>query len=126
MHFDYNISFIVLKLIGRKAKPFKYLKGQKTTTTKICKDKLLLSIDKLLLSIDKSLLSIDKLLLSIDKLLLSIDKLLLSIDKLLLSIDKTSLKIPKRLLEAVNRRKADIMATEKTNKDLQKTNDWAA
>jgi hypothetical protein len=105
MHFDYNISFIVLKLIGRKAKPFKYLKGQKTTTTKICKDKLLLSIDKLLLSIDKSLLSIDK---------------------LLLSIDKTSLKIPKRLLEAVNRRKADIMATEKTNKDLQKTNDWAA
>jgi hypothetical protein len=91
MHFDYNISFIVLKLIGRKAKPFKYLKGQKTTTTKICKDKLLLSIDKLLLS-----------------------------------IDKTSLKIPKRLLEAVNRRKADIMATEKTNKDLQKTNDWAA
>ena len=112
MHFDYNISFIVLKLIGRKAKPFKYLKGQKTTTTKICKDKLLLSIDKLLLSIDKSLLSIDK--------------LLLSIDKLLLSIDKTSLKIPKRLLEAVNRRKADIMATEKTNKDLQKTNDWAA
>ena len=88
MHFDYNISFIVLKLIGRKAKPFKYLKGQKTTTTKICKDKLLLSIDKLLLS-----------------------------------IDKTSLK---RLLEAVNRRKADIMATEKTNKDLQKTNDWAA
>ena len=105
MHFDYNISFIVLKLIGRKAKPFKYLKGQKTTTTKICKDKLLLSIDKLLLSIDK---------------------LLLSIDKLLLSIDKTSLKIPKRLLEAVNRRKADIMATEKTNKDLQKTNDWAA
>jgi hypothetical protein len=119
MHFDYNISFIVLKLIGRKAKPFKYLKGQKTTTTKICKDKLLLSIDKLLLSIDKSLLSIDKL-------LLSIDKSLLSIDKLLLSIDKTSLKIPKRLLEAVNRRKADIMATEKTNKDLQKTNDWAA
>jgi hypothetical protein len=105
MHFDYNISFIVLKLIGRKAKPFKYLKGQKTTTTKICKDKLLLSIDKLLLSIDKSLLSIDK---------------------LLLSIDKTSLKIPKRLLEAVNRRKVDIMATEKTNKDLQKTNDWAA
>ena len=98
MHFDYNISFIVLKLIGRKAKPFKYLKGQKTTTTKICKDKLLLSIDKSLLSIDK----------------------------LLLSIDKTSLKIPKRLLEAVNRRKADIMATEKTNKDLQKTNDWAA
>ena len=29
MHFDYNISFIVLMLIGRKAKPFKYLKGQK-------------------------------------------------------------------------------------------------
>jgi hypothetical protein len=130
MHFDYNISFIVLKLIGRKAKPFKYLKGQKTTTTKICKDKLLLSIDKLLLSIDKLLLSIDKLLLSIDKSLLSIDKLLLSIDKLLLSIDKLLLSIDKtslkRLLEAVNRRKADIMATEKTNKDLQKTNDWAA
>jgi len=37
MHFDYNISFIVLMLIGRKAKPFKYLKGQKQQRLKYVK-----------------------------------------------------------------------------------------